>query len=87
MSKNHDIRRMTEISFVWDGFGAGLAYPKGLTSLFVGDLTSQVRSYAAPGRQISKGKLDLTRQNARLSSLSGFVPEWAPKTRPRPFIC
>ncbi len=75
MSKNHDIRRMTEISFVWDGFGAGLAYPKGLTQLLVGDLTSQVRSFNAPVRQISAGNLDLTRQNARSSSSSGLVPE------------
>jgi hypothetical protein len=29
--------------FVWEGFGAGAAYPKGLIELFVGDLTSQVR--------------------------------------------
>ncbi|WP_284359027.1 hypothetical protein [Candidatus Phycosocius spiralis] len=34
---------MNEISFVWDGFGAGHAFPKGLIQLLVGDLTGQVR--------------------------------------------
>jgi hypothetical protein len=34
---------MPKLSFVWEGFGAGLAYPKGLAQLFVGDLTAQVR--------------------------------------------
>jgi hypothetical protein len=56
---------MFELSFVSEGFGAGPAYPKGLIELFVGDLTGQVRSFAAPGRQISERNLDLTRQIAR----------------------
>jgi hypothetical protein len=76
---------MIKPAFVWDGFGADHAYPKGLGQLFVGDLTGQVRSFAAPGRQISERNLDLTQQIARPSLISGFVPEWAPKTRPRPF--
>ena len=55
---------MLELSSVWDGFGAGLAYPKGLTQLFVGDFDGSSPLCAA-SRQLSKGKLDLTRQNAR----------------------
>jgi hypothetical protein len=31
------IQRTALPTFVWDGFGAGLAYPKGLNELFEGD--------------------------------------------------
>ncbi|WP_284359284.1 hypothetical protein [Candidatus Phycosocius spiralis] len=75
---------MLELSSVWGGFGAGSASTKVLTLLFVGDFDESSPPCAAP-RQISLRNLDLTRQNARSSSKSGFVPEWAPKARPRPF--
>ena len=64
---------MLKLSFVWDGFGAGCAYPKGLTPLFVDDFDGSSPLCAA-ARQLSKGKLDLTRQNARSSSISGLGP-------------
>jgi hypothetical protein len=50
--------------FVWDGFGAGLAYPKGLTPLFVGDFdesSPQLRC-AGPAAFQRKAGLDATKR-------------------------
>jgi hypothetical protein len=63
---------VTKPAFVWDGFGAGHAYPKGLAQLFVGDFDGSSPLRAA-SRQLFEEKLDLTRQNARSSLISGFV--------------
>jgi hypothetical protein len=72
-------RHKNKTHCVWDSFGAGLAYPKGLTSLFVGDcdVSSSQLCRAGSADFWKKSGLDATKRPAIIDKR--FAPERAPK--------